>query len=300
MEIVIQTDINGLQLEGRDEFRDVYALPQEKQLIVYTDRMSVNGAVLDKPVPYRGVFQNQISLFWMNKFTHLVGHTLVAQTVEGFPPEAQPYAEALRGRSILSQKLKNLPMRFRVVGNLAGEDWESYKATRIVGGQLLPKGMRLGDRIEKAIMIVIPAAGRAKPEADDMNKWAQRMYGPMLYKSVEDICLSIFGVARNYAAARGYTIANTVFDLAMHEGTPYIFGDVMTPESSTFWLTDSIVPGQVPPNFTRQLIDEWLSREGWNQTQPLPEVPKEVVTETAKRYRTILELMTGKLPALQK
>ena len=300
MEIVTQTAIEGLRLEARDEFRDIYALPHEKQLVVYTDRMSIAGAVLDKPVPYRGVIQNQISMFWKNKFTHLVGHNMVAQTMDGFPPEARPYEAALKGRAVLIQKLKDLPMRFRVVGNLVGEDWDAYQSTRIVGGQMLPKGMRLGDRLEKAIMIVIPAIGRSRPEVDDMNKWAQRMYGPMLFKSIEDICLSIFGVARNYALARGYIIANTVFDLAVHEGTAYIIDDVMTPDSSTFWSAASAVSGRVPPNFTRQFLDEWLAGQEWDPKLPLPEVPQEIMTETAKRYRAIFDLMTGKVAAQAK
>ena len=296
MEIVMQTALSGLELASRDDVHDIYVLPQEKQLVVYTDRMAVSGQALDNPVPYRGVMFSQISLYWMNKFTHLVGNNLVAQAVERFPQGFQAHAAQLKGRSVIAQKLRLLPMTFRVIGNLIGAEWQAYKETRIVGGKSLPKGLREGDRIENPIMIVLPSAEILNRGVDDPTKWAQRMFGPMLFKNLEDICLSIYGVARGYAGRRGIVIADTHFEFGVHEGTPYIIGDVMTPETSTYWSADTLTPGQPQAGMDRKPLLDWLAAEGWESPQPLPEVPQEVIAETSKRCRAIFDVMTGKIP----
>ena len=302
MQVVKETAIPGLHMAVQDDIHDIYALPQEKQLVIHTDRMAVAGQVLDKPIPYRGVMFSQITLYWVNRFnnTRLVGNNLVVQAVERFPQEFQPYAAMLKGRSVITQKLKRLPLSFRVVGNLIGDEWKKYQETRMVAGKPLPKGMKEADRLENPIMVIVPTGDLVKQGIDDLNKWAQRMYGPMLYKNLEDICLSIFAVTRGYAARRGMLIADTHFEFGLHEGTPYIINDVMTPDTSTYWYADDYVRGQIPPSLDRQPVLDWLASEGWKKSQPLPEIPQDVITETSRRYRAIFDVMTGKVALPEK
>lgn len=295
MQVVMQTALPGLAKPVRDEVRDIYDLQQKKQLIVYTDRMAVSGQILKKPIPYRGVMFTQISLYWISKFTHLVGHNLVAQAVQRFPQEFQSQAALLKGRSVIVQQLRDLPLKFRVVGNLAGADWSSYQKNRMVGGKTLRIGLRESDRLETPILIVTPTGDMSRQRIDDIEKWARRMYGQMLYKDLVDISLAIFGVARNYAAKRGLIIADSAFEFAVHEGTPYIINNVLNPETTTYWSKETFKPGQTQPSFDRQPLQDWLAAQGWDSSQPLPEIPKEIISETSRRYREIFNIMTGKV-----
>ena len=294
MEIVTKTKIKGLlPVPSQDGVRDIYALPQDKQLIVYTDRTPVYDDILDQPVPYRGVVLNQISLYWIKKFTHMVGNTLVAR--QPLPEEALPYASMLEGRSLIVQKLKPLPLVFRVVGNLFGDDWDEYLETSRLGTRLLAKGMKESDRLENPVLLISFAGDLSTQDVDDMQKWAQRMYGQKLFTTLEEICLSIFGVARNYALARGMIIADTKFEFSLFEGNPYIINDVMTPDSSTFWPNEGFVRGRPQPSYDKQGLYDWLQKHGWVEGQPFPKISPGILTETSKRYREIFDVMTGKI-----
>lgn len=294
MEVVVETDIPELELIERDEVRDIYALSRDKHLIVYTDRISIGGCRLDKPISLRGVVLHQISLYWMQKFSHMAKHTLVADQFKKFPPVLQPYEKILTGRSMIVQVLKKMPLNFQVIGNVSGKNWEAYKETGRVKGRLLPKGLKESDRLANP-MLLVTTEELSMPENEDMIKWAQRMYGPQRFKTLEDICLSVFGVARNYAAARGIIIAESSFEFALFDGNPFFIGQVMTPETTLFWSQDDFVPGQVQPDFEKQAIYEWLAGEGWSDGMALPSMPKEVVDDVMRRERQIFNVMTGKV-----
>ena len=125
------------------------------------------------------------------------------------------------------------------------------------------------------------------------------MFGQKLFTALEDICLSIFGVARNYAFARGIMIADTVFEFCLVDGNPYLVNEVMTPDSSTYWPGKEFTPGPVQPSFEKQFLHEWLAEEGWNTALPVPSVPREIMSKTVQRYRELYDIMTGKV-ALRK
>jgi phosphoribosylaminoimidazole-succinocarboxamide synthase len=300
MEVLLETNIAELPLVARDDVRDIYDLPQDKQLIVYTDRMEVDGVPLDAPLPFKGLILNQINGYWMNRFSHMVGNYVVTQKTGTYLQQLKPYASQLQGRSIIIQKLRMLPLLFRMIGNLTGEEWSEYKATGCVQGRRLPKGLREAERLEKPLMLICAAGDLSLEGIDDISKWAQRMFGQKLYGNLEDICLSIFGVARNYALARGIMIADTMFEFGLTGGNPCLVNEVMTPDSSTYWPGTNFEPGPLQPSFEKQFLHEWLGEEGWNTALPIPPVPRDVMNKTVQRYRELYDVMTGKMPPLRK
>ena len=295
MDVVFESVIPELELVTRDAVRDIYNLPQDKQLIVYTDRITAFGYELDKPIPLRGVVLHQISLFWIQKFAHMAGFNLVTQQFKKYPDMLQPHEKILAGRSLIVQPLKQMPLRFRVIGNLYGEDYKTYKATERVGGRLLPKGIQECGRLADAMLVVEPVGDMTRIDTEDMNKWAQRMYGPQNYKTLEDICLSVFGVARNYAAARGLIIAESSFEFALFDGQPYFIGQVMTPETTSYWPLAGFKAGQPQPDYEKQPMYDWLKAEGWKENEAMPPLTKEVVNDVMRREREIFNIMTGKV-----
>lgn len=295
MDVIFETDIAELQVHAKDRVRDIYDLPKDKQLVIYTDRITAFGYELDKPIPLRGAVLHQISLYWILKFTHMAGHNIVAYQMKTFPPELQRYEKILSGRSIIVQNLKSMPLLFKVIGNLSGEDWKTYKATERVGGRLLPKGIPEAGRLASPMLVVEPLGDFTRNEFEDTNKWAQRMFGQQNFKTLEDICLSVFGVARNYAAARGLIIADASFEFALFDGKPYFVSPVMTLETATYWPLDGYKAGQPQPDYEKQPIYDWLKVEGWREGEAFPPLPGDVIKEVMRREREIFNIMTGKV-----
>ena len=77
MKVTTKTDIKEFPLLNRGKVRDIYDIDDSTLLIVTTDRMSAFDVIMNEPVPYKGVILNQITLFWMKKFAHLVKNHLI-------------------------------------------------------------------------------------------------------------------------------------------------------------------------------------------------------------------------------
>ena len=141
MKVVVKTQIDAYPLLSRGKVRDIYAVDDDTLLIVTTDRMSAFDVIMNEPVPYKGVILNQITLFWMKKFAHLVKNHLIESDVDKFPAALAPYREELEGRSVLVKKAKPLPVECIVRGYITGSGWKDYKATGSVCGYKLPEGL---------------------------------------------------------------------------------------------------------------------------------------------------------------
>ena len=277
--------------------RDMYALGEHTQLVVYTDRIYAQDVRLSEILPGKGVMLNQISNFWMNRFTHLTANYLYFQTTAEFPAVLQPYASMLEGRSVVARRAKALPFQFLVVGSLGGAQWREYQETGTVRGYNLPRGLPESTWLEQSLFLPVPANDSGK--GDEGRKQAQRLLGQKLYAAIEEICLSIFGVARNYALARGLTIADARFEFAMVDGKPCLMNEVMTPDVATYWPGD-VEPGETQPIFERQNVYSWLKLQRWTPQQPVPELPSELLKATLPKYRLLTDIMTGKVETLKK
>ena len=285
-------------LVAQDRSRDIHNLSDTNLLVVYTDRLYAYDVEMQNTVPGKGVMLNQISNYWMNRFTHLTDNHLVAASEgKGLPEALQPYASALSGRYAVVRKIKPLPFQFLTIGSLGGSDWQSYKENGIVRGQFLPRGLQESERMEPAVLAPIPTGDTDRN--DDGRKRALRLLGQKLFTEVEEVCLSIFGVARNYATARGLTVADARFEFGLVDGNLCIINEVMTPDVATYWPGDP-VPGEPQPVFERQNMYNWLKVQRWNPKQPPPPLPDLLIKEVVKHYRTVHDIMTGKVTTLKK
>ncbi len=151
MKVTTKTDIKEFPLLNRGKVRDIYDIDDSTLLIVTTDRMSAFDVIMNEPVPYKGVILNQITLFWMKKFAHLVKNHLIESDVDKFPAALAPYREELEGRSVLVKKAKPLPVECIVRGYITGSGWKDYKATGSVCGYKLPEGLLESARLEQPL-----------------------------------------------------------------------------------------------------------------------------------------------------
>ena len=294
MQIVIETNIVEFPLVSRGKVRDIYEIGSDTLLIVTTDRMSAFDVIMKEPVPYKGVVLNQISLFWMGRFAHLVKNHLIEHDIDRFPEALRAYRSMLEGRSVLVRKATPLPIECIVRGHLSGSSWKDYQATGTVCGYALPPGLNESAELPDPLFTPSTKAALGAHDENITRAEGMRLVGKDLFLKIEEISLAIFRQAREYAATRGIIIADTKFEFGLIGNDLYLIDEALTPDSSRFWPQQDFVPGKAQPSFDKQYLRDWLEAQPWDKTPPPPALPKAVIDETAKKYREAYAILTGK------
>lgn len=268
----------------RGKVRDVYTLG-DQLLLVATDRISAFDCVMPQGIPDKGRILTQVANYWFGATADIVPNHLVATDVAAYPKELQPFAHQLEGRSILVHRTNPLPVECVVRGYLAGSGLKEYQADGTVCGIKLPPGLRLADRLPEPIFT--PAT--KEDEGHDINISFERMceiVGAELGARLRDISLALYRRGVELAAKRGILLADTKFEFGLlPDGTLLVIDEVLTPDSSRYWLADSWQPGQNPPSLDKQFLRDYLETlEGWNKQPPAPTLPAEVIQGIRARY----------------
>ncbi len=293
---VHDTAIRGLTRIHKGKVRDVYAIDDERLLIVATDRLSAFDVVLPEPIPGKGIVLNRISNFWFGLTQHIVPNHLLPVDLASVVPDPADLP-MLEGRSVVARRLKALPVEAVVRGYLIGSGWKDYQATGAVCGIALPPGLRQAERLPEVLFT--PATKAAVGDHDENIAYAEveRLIGAPLAARVRDTAIRLYRFAAEHAAARGLLIADTKFEFGLaHDGTLYLIDEALTPDSSRFWPADSYRVGTSPPSFDKQFVRDYLETLDWNKRAPGPHLPAEVIRRTAENYQEALRRLTG--PAL--
>ena len=288
-----QSDIKSLPFLHRGKVRDIYAVGDDKLLVVQTDRLSAFDVILPSPIPGKGEVLTAMSNFWLNKLQHVIPNHLT-----GIDPESVVSTDAdraqVRGRAFVAKKLKPLPIEAIVRGYLVGSGWKDYQKTGKVCGIPLPAGLREAEKLPQPLFT--PSTKAAVGEHDENISFAQavELLGEARANEVRDATLALYVEAADYAAGRGIIIADTKFEFGVDEaGKLYLIDEALTPDSSRFWPADQYRVGSNPPSFDKQFVRDWLETSGWNKQPPAPEIPADVLQKTADKYREVLVRLTG-------
>nr|WP_239056855.1 phosphoribosylaminoimidazolesuccinocarboxamide synthase [Wenzhouxiangella limi] len=282
-----------MELLHQGKVRDIYAVDNERLLIVASDRLSAFDVVLPDPIPGKGEILTGISNFWFERFDDLVRNHLVADDlaeVLGSPNLAQ----ALAPRSMLVRRLKPLPVEAIVRGYLAGSGWTDYQSCGHISGIKLPPGLQQADSLPEPIFT--PSTKAAQGEHDESIDFAamQKLIGAEIALRVRDISLSIYRRAAAWARNRGIIIADTKFEFGTDDdGHLFLIDEVLTPDSSRFWPVDEWRLGISPPSFDKQFVRNYLETLDWDKTAPGPRLPAEIIEQTQQRYREAVRRLTG-------
>ena len=293
MKVVTKTEITAYPLLSRGKVRDIYAVDDATLLIVTTDRMSAFDVIMSRPIPYKGVILNQITLFWMDMFRDLVPNHIVERDADKFPQALAPWRDELEGRAVLVRRAKPLPIECIVRGYLSGSGWKAYQQTGEVCGHRLPEGLRESDKIEPAIFTPSTKAELGQHDENISVERAAELIGPDAARQVEQTALAIYEKGRAYAAERGIIVADTKFEFGFVDGKIHLIDEVLTPDSSRFWAADKYEPGHGQPSFDKQYLRDWLKWQPWNMQPPPPVLPDEVADVTAGKYRDAYRILTG-------
>ena len=285
---LFESMIPNLPLIGRGKVRDIYSVDSEHLLIVTTDRLSAYDVVLPDPVPTKGSVLTSISLRWFRMMADLVENQLTERRVEDVVDDPE-IAESLSDRSMVVKRLKPLPIEAVVRGYLIGSGWRDYQESGRLCGIVLPTGLRQAEQLPQTLFT--PAS---KAEAGDHDENISfddvvDLIGEKLAVRVRDLSIEIYERAAAYALDRGIIIADTKFEFGLDdEGRLYLIDEVLTPDSSRFWPVEDYKVGVSPPSFDKQFVRDYLDTMDWDKTAPGPELPAEVVNQTAEKYQEAL------------
>jgi phosphoribosylaminoimidazole-succinocarboxamide synthase len=293
MEPILETNFPNLKLKNRGKVRDIYDLGNVL-LFVATDRISAFDVVMHEPIPYKGIILTQISKFWLTNTTHIVPNHFITDDVTNYPDECKEYSETLRGRSMLVRKCKPLPIEAIVRGYIAGSGWKEYKKSGTICGIPLPEGLVEFQKLPEPIFTPSTKAEVGHDENVDFE-YAKNILGTELAEKVRDISLNLFNFASNYLESRNLILADTKFEFGIDEnGELILIDEVLTPDSSRFWLKEDYAPGKPQYNFDKQVLRDYLESLNWNKVPPPPHLPEAIIKQIVEKYKEAYQRIIGK------
>ena len=289
---LLQTDFPELELFASGKVRDVYQVGSDHLLFVATDRISAFDYVLATGIPHKGRVLTQLSLFWFDFLKDVVPNHLVTADVERYPAEVKPYADQLRGRSMLVQRAEMFPVECVVRGYLSGSGWKEYKASGSVCGIKLPTGLRESEQLPEPIFTPATKATTGHDENISFEHMTQ-LVDPEDSRRLRDLSLAIYNKASDYARQKGIIIADTKFEFGRTANGITLADEVLTPDSSRFWPADKYSPGMSQESFDKQYVRDYLEDIKWNKQPPAPGLPEEVAAKTSEKYVEAYKRLTG-------
>ena len=264
---------------GSGKVRELFALDDDRLLLVASDRISTFDVVLPTEIPDKGRVLTGLSAFWFARTRELCPNHLLGLRSDG--------------RSTECKRLEMLPIECVVRGYLSGSGWKDYRATGSTSGHRLPEGLQESAKLDRPIFTPSTKAAEGHDENIDATA-AAALIGDERFAEVEATVLALYSFASSYAADCGIIVADTKFELGLDEDGQLVLADeAFTPDSSRFWPADQYRPGGAQPSFDKQFVRDYCETLGWDKTAPGPELPDDVVEGTRARYVEAFETITG-------
>jgi phosphoribosylaminoimidazole-succinocarboxamide synthase len=289
-----------LPLWRRGKVREVYAVGDDRLLLVASDRISAFDVVLPDPIPLKGRVLTQLSAHWFHRLASIVPSHFLTADIDAIVvevPELAPHRAELEGRTTLVRRTEPVAFECVVRGYLAGSAWQEYRDRGTLAGEPLPTGLQEASRLEPPIFSPATKAATGHDENVAYSRVAAAL-GDALAATLRAHSLALYAAGRDAAAARGVIIADTKFEFGLDAaGHPVLIDEVLTPDSSRFWAADEHRPGTTPRSFDKQPVRDWLAAERragrWSGDAPGPRLPADVVAATTARYLEAFERITG-------
>ena len=274
----------------RGKVRDNYDLPDGRRIIIASDRLSAFDQIL-AAIPFKGQVLTQTARYWFE------------QTADICPNHVLAYPDP---NVVIGTTLTILPVEIVVRGYLAGTTGTSiltlYKAgQRQMYGHTLPDGMRPNEELPAPIITPTSKAfdgGHDEPLTADQII-SQGLLTAEQWRTLSRYALALFARGQDLAARRGLILADTKYEFGVDgEGRIILADEIHTPDSSRFWFAESYAErfeaGQAPRSFDKDFVRSWVVARCDPYKDPIPEIPPEVVIETAAVYIQAFETITGR------
>ena len=286
--------IQNLDLVAQGKVRDIYAIDQDHILLVTSDRMSAFDVVLPDPIPNKGEVLTQLSLFWFEQTENIVANHLSNNFMLEDLIQNQSEIDYFKKRSMVVKRLHPLPIEAVVRGYLIGSGWKDYQANGSVCGIELADNLQMAAQLPEPIYTPATKAEFGEHDENITYETTVDILGETLANQVKDLALAIYSHGVEHAKKRGIIIADTKFEFGLDEnGKLYLIDEVLTPDSSRFWAIEDYQLGISPPSFDKQYLRDYLETLDWDKTAPGPELPPEIIENTAAKYKSAYDIITS-------
>jgi len=280
------SSLAALEPVARGKVRDIYAVGDDRLLLVASDRISTYDVVHPTPIPDKGAVLTGLSVFWFARTQDVVPNHLISY---------DEVPEEVRGRALLVDRLEMFPVECVVRGYLTGSGWKDYGRTGAVCGIELPEGLRESEQLPEPIFT--PATKAEVGDHDEnvsFERAAEILGDRQAMEELRRLSIELYRRASEHARERGIILADTKFEFGRNAAGEIVLGDeVLTPDSSRFWPADGYEVGRGQPSFDKQYVRDWAAGSGWDKSPPAPELPEDVVAGTRERYREAYERIAG-------
>lgn len=291
-EVVTKTQFPDLTFYNRGKVRDIYEV-DGNILLVATDRISAFDCVLPTGIPNKGRVLTGLSEFWFDFVRDIVPNQVISTDVDEYPASAKPYRDILRGRSMLVKKAKPYPVECVVRGYLAGSAVKEYVQSQSVCGVKLPPGLRESEKLSEPIFTPATKA-ESSHDINISHEEMANLIGGEKAQFLTEKSLAIFHAASEYARSKGLILSDTKFEFGECAGETILIDELLTPDSSRYWLAENYVVGKPQTNFDKQYVRDYLETLDWDKSPPAPPLPPDVVARTEEKYKQAYKLITGK------
>ncbi len=291
--VILYSAIEGLELHRRGKVRDVYEAG-DFYLIVSTDRLSAFDVVMNQGIPYKGKILNSMAVFWFGMTRDITANHLITDDVDKIELIPNHQKDEFRGRVMLVRKARVVPVECIVRGYLAGTGWNDYRKSGEICGHTLPEGLIESSKLPSPIFTPSTKAEIGEHDENISIGEAVNRFGNLLIDELQKRSLAIYNRASDYAHSRGIIIADTKFEFGYNEqGELLLIDEILTPDSSRFWLEKDYHPGKMQTNFDKQYVRDFLLSINFNKQPPAPDLPEVVIQKTARLYKEAYKLLTG-------
>jgi len=289
---LFESNLKSLKFLHRGKVRDIYAVGDDKLLVIQSDRLSAFDVILPDPIPGKGEVLTAMSNYWFKKLGHVIPNHLT-----GIAPDTVVAADEraqVAGRAMVVRKFTPLMIEAVVRGYLIGSGWKDYQKTGMVCGIKLPPGLKEAQQLPEVIFTPATKAPAGQHDENISYEEAAKIVGTDLAAQVKKISIQLYSEAADYARSKGIIIADTKFEFGVDAaGKLYLIDEILTPDSSRFWPAAEYRTGISPPSFDKQIVRNWLETQPWDKKHPAPRLPAEVLANTSAKYREVLRLLTS-------
>jgi phosphoribosylaminoimidazole-succinocarboxamide synthase len=285
---------------GRGKVRDIYAVGDDRVLLVTTDRISAFDVVMAETIPMKGAVLTQISAWWFDQLEGVVPHHMIsadAETIIKEVPALKDHRADLAGRAMLCRRTEVFPIECVIRGYISGSAWKEYAQQGTLAGEKLPPGLLESAKLEPAIFSPATKAETGHDENITVARMREVVGDEVAYE-LESMARAVYTLGEKISRDQGIIIADTKFEFGRDRtGRIILIDEVMTPDSSRFWAADVYKPGRPQPSFDKQPLRDYLDAERragrWNGDAPPPPLPASVVDATSTRYLEAYRRVTG-------
>jgi phosphoribosylaminoimidazole-succinocarboxamide synthase len=293
MSALFESSLKSLPFLHRGKVRDLYAVGDDKLLVIQTDRLSAFDVILPTPVPGKGRVLTALSNFWFEKLGHVIPNHLTG--IDPATVVAPGERDQVAGRAMVVRRLKPVLVEAIARGYIIGSGWKDYQKTGAICGIALPAGLSEAEQLPQPIFTPSTKAAIGAHDENIAFAEVERLIGAERAREVRDATLRLYTEAADFARGKGIIIADTKFEFGTDAaGTLVLIDEALTPDSSRFWPADQYRVGMSPPSFDKQYVRDWLESQRWNKQPPAPRLPADVLARTAEKYLEALRMLTGR------